>query len=58
MFVLGEGEEAVVELANLIRERKKTGTSKKQILQEISDKFDWAYVPCYLRVTSHETESK
>ncbi len=55
MFVLGEGEEAVIELANLIREKKKTGVSKKEILQEISDKFDWAYVPSIYesRATSH-----
>jgi radical SAM family uncharacterized protein len=45
MFVLGEGEEAVVELANLIREKKKTCSSKKQILHEIAGKFEWAYVP-------------
>ena len=45
MFVLGEGEEAVVELTNLIRAGKNTGASKKDILVEISEKFDWAYVP-------------
>jgi radical SAM family uncharacterized protein len=45
MFVLGEGEEAVVDLADLIREMKKAGASKKQILNEIAGKFDWAYVP-------------
>ena len=44
-FILGEGEEAVVELANLIKEKKKKDTPKKQILQEVSNKFDWAYVP-------------
>jgi radical SAM family uncharacterized protein len=56
IFILGEGEEAVVELANLIKERKKNDTLKKQILQEIADKFDWAYVPSVYesRVTSHE----
>jgi radical SAM family uncharacterized protein len=47
MFVLGEGEEAVVELANLIKEKQKNNTPKKEILQEISDKFDWAYVPAH-----------
>ncbi|MBN2588538.1 MAG: TIGR03960 family B12-binding radical SAM protein [Sedimentisphaerales bacterium] len=45
MFVLGEGEEAIVELANLVKEKKNAGVSKKEILWEISDKFDWAYVP-------------
>lgn len=45
MFVLGEAEDAIVELANLVKEKKKASISKKEILQEISDKFDWAYVP-------------
>ena len=45
LFVLGEGEEAVVELINLVREKKKTDTPKKEILAEIAEKFDWAYVP-------------
>ena len=45
MFVLGEAEEAVIMLANLVREKKNNGVSKKEILQEISEKYDWAYVP-------------
>ena len=45
VFVLGEGEEAVVELAQLMRAEKQAGTSKKEILSRIAEKFDWAYVP-------------
>ena len=45
MFILGEGEEAVVELVELIREQKKTGASKSQILLKAAKKFRWAYVP-------------
>ncbi|OHB73673.1 MAG: hypothetical protein A2Z25_06575 [Planctomycetes bacterium RBG_16_55_9] len=45
MFVLGEGEEAVVELAQLIRAQKKAGAAKKETLSLIAEKFDWAYVP-------------
>lgn len=45
IFVLGEGEEAVIELANLIKEKIKTDTPKIEFLKEITDKFDWAYVP-------------
>jgi radical SAM family uncharacterized protein len=45
LFVLGEGEEAVVELANLVRTGKNSGAAKKEILADIAAKFDWTYVP-------------
>ncbi len=45
VFVLGEGEQAVVELAQLIREQKKAGATKKNTLALIEETFDWAYVP-------------
>jgi len=45
VFLLGEGEEAVVELARLVKSQKKAGATRKEILAAISDKFDWAYVP-------------
>ncbi|MBN2314958.1 MAG: TIGR03960 family B12-binding radical SAM protein [Sedimentisphaerales bacterium] len=45
MFVLGEGEEAVFELVELIRTQKKAGATKKETLSLIAEKFDWAYVP-------------
>jgi radical SAM family uncharacterized protein len=45
VFLLGEGEEAVVELAEMVRAQKKAGATKKEILSSIANKFDWAYVP-------------
>jgi radical SAM family uncharacterized protein len=45
LFVLGEGEEAVVELAELIKSEKQAGTSKKDVLIKAAKKFEWAYVP-------------
>ena len=45
VFLLGEGEEAIVELAELVKDRKKAGATKREILADISEKFDWAYVP-------------
>ena len=45
VFLLGEGEQAVVELAELVKNRKKTGAAREEIIAAISDKFDWAYVP-------------
>ena len=45
LFVLGEGEEAVVELIQLVKAHKKTGATKKEILFCAAKKFDWAYVP-------------
>jgi radical SAM family uncharacterized protein len=47
IFVLGEGEEAVVELAELIKFEKQAGASKKEILAKAAEKFDWAYVPAF-----------
>ncbi|MHC4617715.1 MAG: TIGR03960 family B12-binding radical SAM protein [Planctomycetota bacterium] len=46
LFVLGEGEQAVVELAQLVKTEKKKGATKKEILHEAAQEFDWAYVPC------------
>ncbi|MEA3224781.1 MAG: TIGR03960 family B12-binding radical SAM protein [Planctomycetota bacterium] len=45
VFLLGEGEEAVIELARLIKSQKKAGAKRKETLASISNKFDWAYVP-------------
>lgn len=46
LFVLGEGEEAVVELAQLVGEMKKAGATKKEMLLEAARRFEWAYAPC------------
>jgi radical SAM family uncharacterized protein len=45
LFVLGEAENAVVELAKLIIALKKDDAGKKEILLAAAKKFDWAYVP-------------
>ncbi len=45
VFILGEGEEAVVELAELIKAEKQRGTKRKDLLVKIAKKFEWAYVP-------------
>ncbi|MHC4166705.1 MAG: radical SAM protein [Planctomycetota bacterium] len=45
VFLLGEGEEAVVELAELVQSRKKAGANRKEVLAAIAEKFDWACVP-------------
>ncbi len=47
LFLLGDGEEAVVRLAELIRAEKKSGATKNEILSSIVNKFDWAYVPAF-----------
>jgi radical SAM family uncharacterized protein len=49
IFLLGDGEEAVVELAELIIQSKKNGKSRKYILEEAARKFEWAYVPSLYR---------
>ena len=45
LFVLGESEEAIVELVKLVKEMKRKGARKKDILSKISQAYDWAYVP-------------
>ncbi|MBN1795745.1 MAG: TIGR03960 family B12-binding radical SAM protein [Sedimentisphaerales bacterium] len=44
LFVLGEAEEAILELANLLIDFKKTGKTKKQFLFESAKRFNWCYV--------------
>ena len=46
LFVLGEAEEAIVELAELVKAQKKAGAAKKEILLAAAERFEWAYVPC------------
>ena len=45
LFVLGEGEQAIVELTDLLRSAKRAGKGKTETLREIAGRFDWAYVP-------------
>ena len=45
LFVLGEGEETVVELIQLVKHQRESGATKKEILHSATKKFDWAYVP-------------
>ena len=45
VFVIGEAEESIVQLVQLLMEAKEQGKTKKQILLDIAGKFDWAYVP-------------
>lgn len=45
MFILGEAEEAVVKVAGHLRNSKKQGLSKRQMLFEAAKKFDFVYVP-------------
>jgi len=53
LFVLGEGEEAVVELIGLFRQQKKAGATKDETLLRAAREFDWAYVPALYTV--HES---
>ncbi len=58
LFVLGEGEEAVVQLAQLIKSEKKVGTTKKEILLGAAKRFDWAYVPSLYEFEYNEAKIK
>ncbi len=45
MFILGEAEEAVVQLVELIRKQRNTGATKHEMLTEAAANFSFAYVP-------------
>ena len=45
LFLLGEGEEAAVELIQLVKRNKKAGATKKETLLKAAEEFDWVYVP-------------
>jgi len=45
LFILGEAEEAIVELVNLLLAAQQNGRSKDEVLLEAAQQFDWAYVP-------------
>jgi len=45
LFVLGEAEEAVVQLADLLLAAKHTEQNKDEILLAAAQQFEWAYVP-------------
>jgi len=47
VFVLGDGEQAVVELAKLLIDRKRKVLGKNDTLEEIAANFEWAYVPSF-----------
>ncbi|MBA7669172.1 hypothetical protein ES703_77300 [subsurface metagenome] len=45
LFLLGEAEEAVVELVEMVKREKKTGATKKEVLFYAAKQFNWVYVP-------------
>ncbi|MDH7598113.1 MAG: TIGR03960 family B12-binding radical SAM protein [Sedimentisphaerales bacterium] len=44
-FILGDGEQAVVELVHLFRQCRSAGMGKRGLLAELARRFQWAYVP-------------
>ncbi len=55
LFVLGEAEEAIVELTNLIIAAQRDGRGKDEILLEAARRFDWAYVPRFYEFAYDDT---
>jgi radical SAM family uncharacterized protein len=47
LFVLGDGEEAVVELIETVKRGKESGLPKREVLLSAARKFEWAYVPAF-----------
>ena len=52
-FLLGDGEEAVIEIVNLIRDWKKSDSRNKQELLEKLSVIDGVYVPSFFKVEYH-----
>lgn len=50
LFVLGDGEDAVVGLVQLFRQCRKAGLGKQAFLEEAARAFNWAYVPSLYHV--------
>ncbi|MCE5185491.1 MAG: TIGR03960 family B12-binding radical SAM protein [Planctomycetaceae bacterium] len=57
MFVMGEGEEAVVQLIELYRQIKMRGGTKREYLLEAARRFDFVYVPQFYSVAPTGSES-
>lgn len=49
IFILGEGEDAIIELADIIINKKSQKTGKDEILKTIHKNFDFAYVPKFYK---------
>jgi radical SAM family uncharacterized protein len=57
MFVLGEGEDASVQLIELYRDIKARGGTKKDYLWECASRFDFVYVPMFYSVAEKNTQA-
>ncbi len=58
LFLLGEGEEAVLNLMQFVKSRKKAGSTKKDILHDAAKEFEWAYVPSLYKFEYDGTKIK
>ena len=45
LFVLGDGEEAIVEIVNLVKKQKQTGATRRELLLNAAKTMPWVYVP-------------
>ncbi len=52
-FLLGDGEEAVVEIAAACRDWKRSGAPKRELLERLA-RIDGVYVPAFFAVTYHD----
>ena len=52
-FLLGDGEEAIIEIASLVRDWKRSDSRNKQELLEKLSAIDGVYVPSFFKVEYH-----
>jgi radical SAM family uncharacterized protein len=58
LFVLGDGEEAVIELIELVKRGKESSLQRKEILLSAAKEFEWAYVPAFYEYEYDGTKIK
>lgn len=56
-FVIGDGEDVIIEVAQLVRDAKKQGGTKKEILHQLA-KLQSVYIPCFYDVQHDKTGNK
>jgi radical SAM family uncharacterized protein/radical SAM-linked protein len=52
-FLIGDGEEAVIEIAEICREHKKNGLNRNALLERLA-KIQGIYIPSFFRTEYHE----
>ena len=53
LVVPGDGEESTAGIASLCRELKRNGVRRRDMIEQVARRFDWAYAPALVDVDCH-----